>query len=82
MPITISKEYRQPALFYLCECVISEVASTVDTEGVIRSQINFVTTGPIRLLFEAPQSYLLQEGLDADKVLQENDGGILLDLPL
>ena len=63
-------------LFYLCECVITNVATALSPSEMIRSNIEFVTTGQIQLLYGLPASYLLQE--NDDKLLQEDDSGILL----
>ena len=66
-------------LFYLCECVVTNVATALSPSELIRSDIDFVTTGPIQLLYGIPASYLLQE--NNDRVLQETDFGILLEDP-
>ena len=69
-------------LFYACDCVITEVGVEINTEGAIHSQISFVTTGEIKLLYSFPASYLLQETApDEDRVLQESDFGVLLETP-
>ena len=78
----LSVEYDQLELFYKCNCVISNVASSVNVDDAIHSRIEFVTTDQIQLLYDYPISYLLQEGLDKDKVLQESESGILVDLPI
>ena len=78
----LSPEYDKQQLFYLCNCVISGVVSTVDVDEIIHSRIEFVTTDEIQLLYDYPTSYLLQEGSGVNQVLQENDSGILVDLPL
>ena len=78
----LSPEYDKQQLFYLCNCVISGVVSTVDIDEIIHSRIDFVTTDEIQLLYDYPTSYLLQEGSGVNQVLQENDSGILVDLPL
>ena len=69
-------------LFYLCNCVISSVASNVNVDEMIRSHIEFVTTDEIRLLYDFPKNYLLREGAFPGELLQENESGILVDLPL
>ena len=69
-------------LYYECDCVITEVGLELDTEEAIHSQINFVTTGEIRLLYNVPSLYLLQEVQpDESKVLQESEFGVLLEAP-
>ena len=65
-------------LFYLCKCVITEVGVEVNTEDIIHSQISFVTTDEIKLLFDAPANYLLQEPSPDQKILQESDFGVLI----
>ena len=78
LPINADEAYREPELFYKCDCVITGVASEVNTEDVIHSRITFVTTGPIQLLYSIPASYLLQEDPTPSKILQESDFGITL----
>ena len=66
-------------LFYKCDCVITEVGIEVNTEDEIHSEISFVTTDQIELLFDYPSNYLLQEDRpDPYKVLQESEFGVLL----
>ena len=67
-------------LFYLCDCVVTNVATELSPSELIRSTIDFVTTGEVQLLYGLPSHYLLQEQND-DKVLQESDFGILLSAP-
>ena len=77
-----SEVVRRRELFYACDCVITEVGVEVNTEDQIHSQINFVTTGEIQMLYTFPTAYLLQETTpDEDKVLQESDFGVLLEMP-
>jgi hypothetical protein len=68
-------------LFYTADCVITSVATELIADQPIHSKISFITTGPIRLLFDLPSGYLLQEQDPPDKVLQESGFGILLELP-
>ena len=73
---------RRRELFYACNCVITEVGIEINTEEEIHSQISFVTTGEIKLLFSSPTSYLMQETKpDNEKILQESDFGVLLETP-
>ena len=77
-----SEVVRRRELFYACDCVITEVGVEVNTEDQIHSQISFVTTGEIQMLYTFPTAYWLQETtLDEDKVLQESDFGVLLETP-
>lgn len=72
-------DVRQRELFYKCNCVITEVGIEVNTEDEIHSEISFVTTDQIQMLFDYPTNYLLQENRPEDwKVLQESDFGVLL----
>ena len=70
---------KERELFYKCNCVITEVGVEVNTEDEIHSQITFVTTDQIQMLFDYPTDYLLQENRPEEwKVLQETDFGVLL----
>ena len=70
---------KERELFYKCNCVITEVGIEVNTEDEIHSEISFVTTDQIQMLFDYPSYYLLQETTpDEFKVLQESDFGVLL----
>ena len=81
LPITVMEQYRERELFYKCDCVITEVASEVNTDDVLKSDVQFVTTGPIQLLYSFPVDYLLQDQPPNDKILQETDFGIVLETP-
>ena len=76
-----SESLRNSELFYACDCVITEVATEINTEEVIESAISFVTTGPIQLLYTRAADYLLQEQPPNDKILQESDFGVWLETP-
>ena len=76
-----NERIRERELFYLCNCVITEVGVEVNTEDIIHSQISFVTTDEIQLLFSAPANYLLQEPVPDQRILQESDFGVLLEAP-
>ena len=80
----LHRDYENTELFYKCSCVITNVASSVSVEEIVHSRVEFVTTDQIQLLYGYPTDYLLQEGLpgEKDKILQENDSGILVDLPI
>ena len=82
LPLWGDERIRDQELFFAADCVISEVATQIEPGEVIRSKIEFVTTGEIQLLFSAPADYLLQETKPgSDKVLQESDFGIYLETP-
>ena len=76
-----SEAIRDSELFYACDCVITEVATEINTDDVIHSRVQFVTTGPIQLLYTYPEGYLLQEQPPNDKILQESDFGVWLETP-
>ena len=80
-PLFNDKEViRRRELFYACDCVITEVGIEINTEDEIHSQISFVTTGEIQMLYTFPTGYLLQEApIEEDRVLQESDFGVLLE---
>jgi hypothetical protein len=66
-------------LWYEAACVITNVATTFDPGQVIRSTVQFVTTGPVRLHMGMPPAYLLQES--GDLILQEDGSPLLLEDP-
>jgi hypothetical protein len=68
-------------LFYAADCVVTSVATELTPAEPIHSKIQFVTTGPIQLLYDYPSDHLLQEQPPNDKVLQESGFGILLETP-
>ena len=64
-------------LFYECDkCVITSVAVTVNPGDLLRTTINFVTSGPFQLRLAKMPAYLLVEGIVRDDdgyLLQEED---------
>ena len=77
--LSYDESVKDRELFYKCDCVITEVGIEVNTEDEIHSEISFVTTDQIELLFDYPTNYLLQENTpDEYKVLQESEFGVLL----
>ena len=62
-PLLLSYDERvvDRELFYKCDCVITDVGIEVNTDDEIHSEISFVTTDQIQLLFDYPTNYLLQE---------------------
>ena len=44
-------------LFYLCDCVVTNVATELSPTELIRSTIDFVTTGKIQLLYGFPRAF-------------------------
>lgn len=81
LDVMLNLEERRRELFYLCDCVVTGVATELSAEDAIHSKITFVTTGPIQLLYDFPHGYLLLEQGVSDKVLQETGFGILLEVP-
>lgn len=83
MPIgeLIDPAEMRKELFYTADCIITAVATELLADQPIHSRISFVTTGPIRLVYDLPTGYLLQEQTPNDKVLQESGFGILLEVP-
>lgn len=70
---------ESPSVWYETKCIVTNVALTVDPSQVVRTQIQFATTGKIELHQGFPPAYLLQE--DRDRILQENLSSILLEEP-
>lgn len=61
-------------LFYECDkCVITSVAVTVSPGDLLRTTINFVTSGPFQLRLAKMPAYLL-----IDAVVRDSDDGYLL----
>jgi len=70
----------EKSVWYECDCVVTSVAVTVPSTGVIDAQIEFVTTSTIMLNHGYPTEYLLQEA-GAGYLLQEDDSKIQLETP-
>jgi len=64
-------------VYYEANCIITNVAVSVNAAEVIDTRIEFVTNGVIRLKTGDTAGYLLQES--SDKVLQEDESPILLE---
>ena len=62
-------------VYYEANCIITNVAVSVNAAEVIDTRIEFVTNGVIRLKTGDTVGYILQE--DNDKILQENESHIL-----
>ena len=62
-------------VYYEANCIITNVAVSVNAAEVIDTRIEFVTNGVIRLKTGDTAGYILQE--NSDKVLQENQSPIL-----
>ena len=78
MPIQdlVDRDRVANELFYLCECVVTNVATELSPTEMITSSIDFITTGKIQLLFAYPPDYLLTE--DNVQLLQEDDSELNL----
>lgn len=70
----LNTEVANAFLWYEAECIVTNVAMTFEATQALRSQIQFVTTGPIELRMGTPPGYLLQE--DGSLLLQE-DGSLI-----
>ena len=66
-----------PSVWYETKCIVTNVALNVEPSQIVRTQIQFATTGSIELHQGTPEAYLLQE--DRDRILQENGASILLE---
>lgn len=64
------------AVWYEAECIVTNVSVNVSPTELIESSIDFLTTGPIRLLIGTPPNYLLTE--EPALLLQEDGSGLLL----
>ena len=74
--------YRDPNnsaknVYYEANCIITNVAVSVNPAEVIETRVEFITNGVIRLKTGDTAGYLLQE--NSDKILQENESRILLE---
>ena len=65
------------SIWYEADCLVSNVAVSVESEGIITTKIDFVTTGPFHLRSGAPEEYLLQES--GDLLLQEDGSKLTLE---
>ena len=64
-------------VYYEANCIITNVAVSVNAAEIIETRVEFITNGVIRLKTGDTAGYLLQE--NADKVLQEDESPILLE---
>lgn len=65
---------ERAAVWQEATCIVTNVAISISPKALIRSQVQFVTTGEIRLLTGTPPSVLLQE--NTFKILAENGEGL------
>lgn len=63
-------------VWYEAKCIVTNVAMNVEPTQIIRTRVQFVTTGEIRLKIGMPPAYVLQE--DGGLIMTENEQGSLL----
>lgn len=68
---------ESPSTWYEADCVVTNVAFTFDPTQIVRTQIQFVTTGQIKLMLGEIPSYLLLQ--DDDNLLKEDSGKLELE---
>ena len=66
----------QQSIWYEAECIVTNCTVNVSPTQVVETTINFVTTGPIKLLTGVPPAFLLQE--DGALLLQEDGSRLVL----
>lgn len=79
LDVVLSDEYASRELFYEADCQILSAQATVDVNDMIRSSIEFQTTGPVLLKYSTPISALLLEPPGTDRLLTEGDEPVLLE---
>ena len=67
----------EPSVWYEAKCLVTNVGLSVEPSQMVRTQIQFATTGTVELHQGTPPAYLLQE--DRNRILQENLSSILLE---
>ena len=65
------------SIWYEADCLVSNVVVSVQSEGIITTKIDFVTSGPFHLRSGAPEEFLLQES--GDLLLQEDGSKLTLE---
>ena len=65
-------EQLNQAAWYVADCVITNVGFSFSPGAIVSTRIEFVTTGPIKLLIGQLPSYILQE--DRGDILLESGG--------
>ena len=72
----------EKSTWYECaDCLVTNVAVSVDPTQLITTQIQFVTSGPIALRHGYPPAFLLLEDADPSRMLQEDGSGLMLNNP-
>ena len=70
---------EEPAVWYECECLVSNVALSVNPTQVVATQIQFVATGPIVLHTGMPEANVLLDGTTKGLgVMLQEDGAAVL----
>jgi hypothetical protein len=64
----------EKSVWYEAQCIVTNVVVTVEPTQIIGTAIDFITTGPIRLMTGIPPAYLLKE--EGDYILTEDGGRI------
>jgi hypothetical protein len=67
----------EPSIWYECKCMVTNHALSVEPTQIVRTQVQFVATGPITLHQGEPPFYLLQE--DSSLLLQEDGSALRLE---
>ena len=60
------------SVWYECEAIVTNVATSLTPDQLIETSIQFVTTGPVLLRTGVQTSRLLQEDVDPSVILQES----------
>ena len=72
----ISSTENEQSVWYDADCIVTNSTITVNSDQLIEANIQFVTTGQIKLSVGTPPSQLLQE--DSSKILQEDGESVIL----
>ena len=70
---------EEPSVWYDADCIVSSVGFAFTPGEPIRTTVQFVTTGEIKLNIGLPERFLLQQ--DYGLILQENNGRLDLQEP-
>ena len=73
----IYNDAKEPSVWYEAKCIVTNVGLNVEPSQMVRTQIQFATTGKVELHTGIPPAFLLQE--DRDRLLQESGASILLE---
>ena len=70
---------EEPSVWYDADCIVTSVGFAFEPGEPIRTSVQFITTGEIKLQIGSPERFLRQE--DLDLILQENDSKLRLEEP-